>query len=79
MRSRRSLPLSASRLPAMLKWATAPGNVISGGAFGIAQRLSGKRFGDLVPDRVVFTRRVARLPETLLELILAGIDVVLGR
>jgi mRNA-degrading endonuclease toxin of MazEF toxin-antitoxin module len=30
-------------------------------------------------DRSVFTERVGHLPEPLLQLVLAGIDVVLGR
>jgi len=30
-------------------------------------------------DRSIFSEHVARLPETLMQLIFAGIDVVLGR
>lgn len=63
-----------------LKWANAPGNVV------LPTRLSGlpkdsvANVSQIVTlDRSVFVERVANLPEPVVRLILAGIDVVLGR
>ena len=63
-----------------LKWAMAPGNVLLPAELSGLPEDSVANVSQLVTlDRVVFAERVARLPETLLELVLAGIDVVLGR
>jgi mRNA interferase MazF len=63
-----------------LKWAVAPGNVSLPAAAAGLPKDSVANVSQLVTlDRSVFSEHVAHLPETLLQLILAGIDVVLGR
>lgn len=62
-----------------LKWAMAPGNVLLPAGLSGLPDDSVANVSQLVTlDGSVFTERVARLPETLLQLVLAGIDVVLG-
>ena len=63
-----------------LRWANAPGNV------SLAPRLTGlpkdsvANVSQIVTlDRNLLTERVGKLPQAKLELLLAGIDVVLGR
>ena len=63
-----------------LRWATAPGNV------SLSPRLTGlpkdsvANVSQIVTlDRDLLTERVGKLPHPKLELLLAGIDVVLGR
>ncbi len=67
-------------LTSNLKWAGAPGNV------ALDARLSGLPKDSVVNvsqiitlDREVLTDRVGLLPKTTFELVLYGIDVVLGR
>jgi mRNA interferase MazF len=67
-------------LTSNLKWSTAPGNV----ALDIrATRLSKPSVANVSQivalDRADLTERAGRLPGKKLDLILAGIDVVLGR
>jgi mRNA interferase MazF len=67
-------------LTSNLKWATAPGNVLLPAGLSGLPKDSVANVSQLVTlDRSVFAEHVARLPETLLQLVLAGIDVVLGR
>lgn len=67
-------------LTSNLRWADAPGNVL------LASRLTGlpkdsvANASQIVTvDHDLLTERVGKLPRAKLELILAGIDVVLGR
>jgi mRNA interferase MazF len=63
-----------------LKWAIAPGNVLlPAGLSGLPSDSVANVSQIVTLDRAVFSDHVARLPETLVELVLAGIDVVLGR
>ena len=67
-------------LTSNLKWATAPGNVtLDAHATGLP-RDSVATVSQLVTlDRNILTERVGKLPGKKIELILAGIDVILGR
>jgi mRNA interferase MazF len=63
-----------------LKWADAPGNV------ALTSRVTGLPIDSVanvsqlvILDRDVLTDQVGKLPEKKLELVLQGIDVVLGR
>jgi mRNA interferase MazF len=67
-------------LTSNLKWAKAPGNVL------LPQTMSGlpkdcvANVSQIVTlDRSLLTERIGRLPKPKVELILAGIDVILGR
>jgi mRNA interferase MazF len=67
-------------LTSNLRWADAPGNVL------LCARLTGLPKDSVANvtqivtlDRGSLTDRVGRLPDTKLELVLFGIDVVLGR
>ena len=67
-------------LTSNLKWADAPGNV------SIPAKISGlpsdsvANVSQIVSvDKELLTRRVGRLPRNALYLLLAGIDVILGR
>jgi mRNA interferase MazF len=63
-----------------LKWAIAPGNVLLPAELSGLPSDSVANVSQIVTlDRAAFSDHVARLPETLVELVLAGIDVVLGR
>lgn len=81
-------PLNRSRLSTVvcvpltsnLKWGGAPGNVL------LPARLTGLRKDSVANvslivsvDKDLLTTRVGKLPRAKLELLLAGIDVVLGR
>jgi len=81
-------PLNRSRLATVvcvpltsnLKWASAPGNVL------LAARTSGlgkdsvANVSQIVTlDRTLLTERVGRVSKKQLELIFAGVDIVLGR
>jgi len=67
-------------LTSNLKWAAAPGNVtLDAHATGLP-RDSVATVSQLVTlDRNILTERVGKLPEKKIELVLSGIDVVLGR
>ncbi len=81
-------PLNRSRiatavcvpLTSNLRWADAPGNVrLSARATGLPKD-SVANFSQIVTlDRAVLTQRVGKLSRARLELLLSGIDVVLGR
>jgi mRNA interferase MazF len=63
-----------------LKWAVAPGNVLLPvGLSGLPDNSVANVSQIVTLDRSVFSEHVASLPETLMRLVLAGIDVVLGR
>jgi len=81
-------PLNRSRIATIvcvavtsnLKWAVAPGNVLLPASQAGLPKDSVANVSQVVTlDRSVFSDHVARLPETLLQLVLAGIDIVLGR
>jgi mRNA interferase MazF len=62
------------------RWADAPGNVLlSGRLTGLAQDSVANVSQIVTLDREILTERVGKVPRAKLELILAGIDVVLGR
>jgi mRNA interferase MazF len=67
-------------LTSNLHWAAAPGNVqLTARATGLP-RDSVANVSQLVAlDRSILSERVGRLPSAKLELVLAGIDTVLGR
>ncbi len=67
-------------LTSNLKWANAPGNArLPAGMTGLPQD-SVANVSQLVSlDRSLLTERVGILSHTILELVLSGIDVVLGR
>jgi mRNA interferase MazF len=63
-----------------LRWADAPGNVLlTGRLTGLAQDSVANVSQIVTLDRDVLTERTGKVPRAKLELILAGIDVVLGR
>jgi len=63
-----------------LRWADAPGNVLIPSRTSGLDRDSVANVSQLVTlDRSQLRRRVGRMPPRLLELVLAGIDVALGR
>jgi mRNA interferase MazF len=67
-------------LTSNLRWADAPGNVLLAARATGLRRPSVANVSQLVTlDREVLTERAGRLSASGLELVLAGIDVVLGR
>jgi mRNA interferase MazF len=67
-------------LTSNVKWAAAPGNVLlSAGATGLPKESVANVSQIVTLDKVELTERVGRLPRAKLELVLAGVDVVLGR
>jgi mRNA interferase MazF len=67
-------------LTSNLKWADAPGNVLLPARSTGLQRDSVANVSQIVAlDRSVLTERVGHVSRTQLALVLAGIDVVLGR
>lgn len=67
-------------LTSNVKWAKAPGNVL------LSSRLTGLPIDSVANvsqvvtlDKELLTERVGKLPLAQLELVLSGIDVVLGR
>ena len=67
-------------LTSNVRWAGAPGNVLLEAATTGLPKDSVANVSQIVAlDRDVLTDRVGRLPERTLELVLSGIDVVLGR
>jgi mRNA interferase MazF len=62
------------------RWAEAPGNVLlSARQAGLAKPSVANVSQIVTIDRASLTERAGRLSESSLELVLAGIDVVLGR
>ena len=67
-------------LTSNVKWADAPGNVLLKSRATALDRDSVANVSQLVTvDKAMLTERVGKIPERKLELVLAGIDVVLGR
>ena len=67
-------------LTSNLRWATAPGNVfLSARLTGLSKDSAANVSQIVTLDRDLFTERVGKLPRAKLELLLSGIDVVLGK
>jgi mRNA interferase MazF len=67
-------------LTSNLTWADAPGNVrLPGRATGLGRDSVANATQLVTVDRALLSERVGRLPASRLELVLAGIDVVVGR
>ena len=67
-------------LTSNLRWAEAPGNtVLSARVTGLSKDSVANASQVVTLDRTVLTERVGKIPRAKLELILAGIDVILGR
>lgn len=67
-------------LTSNLRWAEAPGNVlVSARASGLSKDSVANVSQVVTLDRELLTERVGRLSKKQLELVLAGLDVVLGR
>jgi mRNA interferase MazF len=67
-------------LTSNLRWADAPGNVLLSGANAGLPKDSVANVSQIVTlDKTLLTERVGRLPASKLELVLTGIDIVLGR
>lgn len=67
-------------LTSNLKWATAPGNVPLPSSVTGLPKESVANVSQLVTlDKTDLTERTGKLPRSKLELVLSGIDVVLGR
>jgi len=63
-----------------LKWADAPGNVrLSTAQTGLPKESVANVSAIITLDKTILTERVGRLPAAKLRLVLAGIDIVLGR
>lgn len=81
-------PLNRSRIATVicvpltsnLAWADAPGNVLlAAGITGLTKDSVANVSQIIAFDKQVLTDRVGKLPRPKLELVLAGIEVVLGR
>ena len=67
-------------LTSNLKWADAPGNVhLTPGFTGLSKDSVANVSQAITLDKSLLTERSGRLPQAKLELILSGIDIVLGR
>ena len=63
-----------------LRWANAPGNLsVSARLSGLAKDSVANVSQIISLDKELLTERVGKLPRAKIELLLAGIDVVLGR
>lgn len=63
-----------------LKWASAPGNVLlSESATGLGKESVANVSQIVTLDKADLTERAGKLPRAKLELVLSGVDVVLGR
>jgi len=70
-----SVPLTST-----MRWADAPGNVRLDARLTGLRRTSVANVSQVVAlDRSILTERVGKLPRPKVELILSGIDIVLGR
>jgi mRNA interferase MazF len=81
-------PLNRSRiattvcvpLTSNLKWADAPGNVLlPARSTGLGKDSVANVSQLLTLDRIVLSERVGKVPKKQLELVFAGVDLVLGR
>jgi mRNA interferase MazF len=67
-------------LTSNLKWAEAPGNVeLPGKSTGLSKDSVANVSQIVSLDRIVLTERVGRVSKKQLELVFAGLDLVLGR
>jgi mRNA interferase MazF len=67
-------------LTSNLRWADAPGNQLLSARLSGLPKDSVANVSQVVTlDRALLTQRVGKLPRAKLELLLSGIDVVLGR
>ena len=67
-------------LTSTLRWADAPGNVLLSSRSTGLDRDSVANVSQVVAvDRDVLTERAGKIPRAKLDLVLAGIDIVLGR
>lgn len=67
-------------LTSNLKWAAAPGNVsLPARVTGLPKDSVANVSQIVTVDKALLATRVGKLPRSQLELVLAGIDVVLGR
>ena len=67
-------------LTSNLRWASAPGNVrLTTRVTGLGRESVANVSQVVAVDKSVLTERVGRIPSAKLELVLAGIDTVLGR
>lgn len=67
-------------LTSNLRWANAPGNVTLSARLTALPKDSVANVSQLVTlDKELFTERAGKLPRAKLELLLTGIDIVLGR
>ena len=67
-------------LTSILKWADAPGNVeLSAKSTGLAKDSVANVSQVVTLDRDVLTERVGRISKKQLELVFAGLDLVMGR
>ncbi len=67
-------------LTSNLRWADAPGNVLLSGANTGLPKDSVANVSQIVTlDKTLLTERVGRLSASKLELVLTGIDIVMGR
>jgi len=67
-------------LTSNLRWADAPGNaVLTARVTGLPKDSVANASQIVTLDKAVLTERAGKLPKAKLELILAGIDVILGR
>lgn len=67
-------------LTSNLKWAAAPGNVLLASSVTGLAKESVANVSQLVTlDKTDLTERAGKLPRSKLELVLSGIDVVVGR
>jgi mRNA interferase MazF len=67
-------------LTSNLKWASAPGNIrLPASATGLPKDSVANVSQIVTVDKALLTARVGRLPRAKLELLLSGIDVILGR
>jgi mRNA interferase MazF len=67
-------------LTSNVKWASAPGNVLlSESATGLPKESVANVSQIVTLDKSELTARVGKLPKAKLELVLSGVDVILGR
>ena len=67
-------------LTSNLKWASAPGNIrLPASVTGLPKDSVANVSQIVTVDKALLTARVGRLPRAKLELLLSGMDVILGR
>lgn len=67
-------------LTSNLRWAETPGNVmLTARSTGLPKDSVANASQIVTMDRSVLTERVGKLPRAKIELLLAGIDIILGR